>query len=272
MARRLGLRSVKQLKEMTTAYGRPRMSKGKARQARQSRKRRESSKRQAPTLEMALRHFVSVLPESVACPRKVCSAVYDKHKQLGILPKSPADLAFIFQTSPREAEGFNGHCWVCLYRAYRDLHYRRTGSYPGPDVPDNFAQQFQAVSGTAGQFTGPQKDIFEGSFDYSASSGGSWTPSQERTKGGRRRWSLSSSAADSPPQKPLPPTPDQSSLVQRLASLLPSPPASDDEQEKVRQARLARFDTSSEQGEVTDEDKALAQLFSDDDEYSTMSG
>lgn len=141
LARRLGI-SVKQLREWTYAKSRRSLSDSIAKRDRRSRKAyaRSKARTREPEFKRVLDHFMDVLPEQVWCPRRMCGSVYEKHRELGILPKSVADLELIFSI-PSEQKGVNARCWICLYRAYRDLYKNLNGVYPAhaPDVSDDFA-------------------------------------------------------------------------------------------------------------------------------------
>jgi len=142
LARRLGI-TVEQLRSWTKAASRRRLSESIAKKEKQRRAsyRRYKSRKQDPSLARVLKHFYEVLPEELRCRKSQCRPLYEKHRKIGILPKSVADLELIFSNAS-EREDLNARCWICLYRAYRDLYYRLNKEYPGPDVSDDFADQF----------------------------------------------------------------------------------------------------------------------------------
>lgn len=151
LARRLGIR-VQDLDKYTVARGRRRLSENIARKVARERKSRKSQKARGrkPTLNQVLKHFMDVIPEKVWCPRKMCGNVYEKHRKLGVLPKSVSDLELILSI-PSEQKGLNARCWICLYRSYRELYRKMNGEYPvdAPDVSDDLADRFSVGGVTA---------------------------------------------------------------------------------------------------------------------------
>jgi hypothetical protein len=149
LARRLGV-TVKQLNAWTKAGARRRLSDAIAKKEKRSRDARRRLRAAAgPKYDReflaVLKEFSDSIPEQVWCPKRNCAElirkVVQKHGVLGIVPKTPADLQVIFM-NPSERQGLNARCWICLYRAYRKLYYKKNGVYPGPDVSDDMADQF----------------------------------------------------------------------------------------------------------------------------------
>jgi hypothetical protein len=144
--------SLAQVRDWTKAGSRRRLSDNIARKERRSRKSRAAARARGkhPEFKRVLDHFRDVLPEQVWCPKRICGSVLEKHRELGILPKSVADLELILR-NPSEQKGIRARCWICLYRSYRELYRKLNGEYPvdAPDVSDDFADRFTPAASHA---------------------------------------------------------------------------------------------------------------------------
>ena len=99
-----------------------------------------------PTFQEVLAYTAEVLPEEYACPKATCRTFLDNVRRARLFPKSVESLQNVLielkkmHTDDNTLDEYpqQRECWICFYRAYRQLYNDKNGAFPDKDIDRNY--------------------------------------------------------------------------------------------------------------------------------------